>query len=107
MPTRRQQAAAAKAKSTDDGKVSDQVQPGEFKIPSRLRMRRAYSNASLESLLFPFGASLADSILLISAELHILLMYRQRYLLPGLWDTLPDRPLLRPSMKLGTREPNQ
>ena len=107
MPTRRQQAAAAKAKSTDDGKFSDQVRPGKFKIPSRLRMRRAYSNASLESLLFPYGASLADSILLMFASLHLLLMYRQRYLPPGPWDTLLDRPLLRLSMKLGIMEPNQ
>ena len=41
MPTRRQQAVAAKGMSTNDGKLSDQVQPGEFKIPSRLHMRRA------------------------------------------------------------------
>lgn len=53
MPTRRQQAAAAKGMSTHDGKFSDQVQPGEFKMPLRMHMRRAKSNASLGNLVVP------------------------------------------------------
>lgn len=50
MPTRRQQATTAKSVSTNNKRFSDQVQHGEFKISSRLRMRWAQSNASLRKL---------------------------------------------------------
>lgn len=53
MPTRRQHATAAKGTSTNNKKFSDQVQHGEFKIPSRLHIRRAQSNASLRKLAVP------------------------------------------------------
>ena len=53
MPTRRQQATTAKGISTNNKRISDQVQHCEFKIPSRLHMRRAQSNASLRKLAVP------------------------------------------------------
>ena len=53
MPTRRQQATTAKGISTNNKRFSDQVQHGEFKIRSRLHMRRAQSNASLRKLAVP------------------------------------------------------
>ena len=53
MPTRRQQATTAKDTSTISKKLSDQVQHGEFEIPSRLHMRRPQSNASLRKLAVP------------------------------------------------------
>ena len=73
MPTRRQQASTAKDISTNNKKLSDQVQHGEFMIPSRLHMRWAQSNASLQKLAVPFGARLADIILPMSTSICSLL----------------------------------
>ena len=73
MPTRRQQATTAKDIPTNNKKFSDEVRHGESKILSRLHMRWAQSNASLRKLAVPFGARLADIILLMFALIRPLL----------------------------------
>ena len=47
MPARRQQAITARDASTNNKKFSNQVQHGEFKIPSRLHMRRGPEQCSI------------------------------------------------------------